>query len=383
MSIHINQKIILVTHELVYGVPQALKDYLIKKKCGQLLFIGLPFFVSRKASVSIYKKGQAVSEEITQRPISFGTLDYFLDFLYVLWSVMKTSGTHDVFIGVNVLNCLAGLLLRKVGKVKKVVLYTMDFVPVRFENRLMNYIFHSIEIVCVKHSDEVWNVSPRMAEGREKFLGISAKKYPQRFIPVGIWNKKIKKRSFDEIKKNQILFIGHLLEKQGVQMVLEALPDVMQKVGDVHLLVIGGGEYEEHLKCIIKKLDLEKNVTLKGWVTERSILDDTMGESAIAVATYQPEKEMLRNFTYFADPNKLKDYLGAGLPIVLTDISYNAVDIEKRGCGILVEYNKADIAAALTTLLQNKDIYKKYRANALQYADELDWMHIYDNVFEQ
>lgn len=382
MSINIKQKIIIVTHELVYGVPQALRDYLIKKKSSQLLFIGLPFFVSRTTSCVLCKQGKITAEKISYRKKSFGIVDYFIDFLQVIWSVLRSHDKYDVFIGVNSLNCFAGLFLKKIGKVRKVILYTMDFVPIRFENKLLNYVFHKIEIFCVKNSDEVWNVSPRMAEGREKYLGLSGKKYPQKFIPVGIWNDKIKKRSMDEIKKNQILFIGHLLEKQGVQMVLEALPSVIKKIGDVKFLIIGGGEYESVLKNKVQELNIQNNVIFTGWITDRNKLDEMIGESMIAVATYKPEKEMLRNFTYFADPNKLKDYLGAGLPIILTNISYNAEEIEKRKCGIMVNYDKNDISEALAKLLKDKPIYKEYRENALNYAKELDWVNVYDKIFK-
>lgn len=379
---NVKEKIIIVTHELVYGVPQALRDYLIKRKSTQLLFIGLPFFVSRKTSCVLYKQGKVEAQKTSYRNKSFGILDYFIDFFQVVWSIFKSPDKYDVFIGVNSLNCFAGLFLKKIGKINKVVFYTMDFVPIRFENKLLNYFFHKIEIMCVKNADEVWNVSPRMEEGREKYLRLSAKKYPQKFIPVGIWNDEIKKRSLEEIKKNQILFIGHLIEKQGVQMVLEALPLVIKEIGDIKFLIVGGGEYEEYLRDKVIQTNLKKNVIFTGWVTDRRKLDQMISESAVAVATYKPEKEMLRNFTYFADPNKLKDYLGAGLPIVLTDISYNAKEIERRKCGVMVNYDKNEIAKALIKLLNNKETYKQYRANALNYAKELDWMNVYDKVFK-
>jgi len=377
----INKKIVIATHELVYGVPQALKDYLLKRKASHLVFLGLPFFVSRNATFTLYKKGKVRESKKLHRPLSFGVFDYFLDFFTVIWWIYKSKNRYEYFIGVNALNCLSGLVLKKMGRVKKVIFYTMDFVPVRFENKLLNYVFHKIEITCVKSSDEVWNVSPRMAEGREKYLDLSRKKYPQRFVPVGIWNKKIKKRPFTKIGKSRIIFIGHLMEKQGVQMVLESFPLIMSEIPKVELLIAGGGDYESELRKKAKKLNLENRVKFTGWITNREELDEMISGSAIAVATYKPEKEMLRNFSYYADPNKLKDYLGGGLPIVLTDISYNAREIEKRKCGVIVKYDKNDISNAVIKLLKNKKALKKYRANTLKYAKELDWINIYNNIF--
>lgn len=378
----IKQKIIIVTHELIYGVPQALRDYLIKRKASNLTFIGLPFLDSRKASLVLYQKGQKIDEKIVFRNKSLGILDYLIDFFQVIWWTYSGKETYDLFIGVNNLNSLAGLFLKKIGKVKKVVFYTMDFVPIRFNNRMLNCIYHEIETICIKKCDEVWNVSPRMAKGREEYLGLSEKKYPQRFVPVGIWNDKIKKRPFEQIKNNQILFIGHLLEKQGVQMVLEALTLVKKEIKEIRFLIVGGGPYENFLNDKVRELNLSRNVIFTGWIKDRDKLDQLISESAIAIATYKPEKKIQRNFTYFADPYKLKDYLGAGLPVVLTDISYNAKEIAKKECGIIVKYDKNEIAKAIIKLMINQEILKKYRQNALNYAKELDWMTVYNNVFK-
>jgi glycosyltransferase involved in cell wall biosynthesis len=152
---------------------------------------------------------------------------------------------------------------------------------------------------------------------------------------------------------------------------------VINKIKDVQLIIVGGGEYLETLKVKVKKLSLEKYVTFTGWVNDRKKIDDMMSESAIAIATYKPEKKQLYNFTYYADPTKLKDYLGAGLPIILTDVSYNAKIIEDKKCGILVKYDKVEIAKAIVSLLQNEEKLVEYRKNSLKYAKEFGWERIF------
>lgn len=165
-------------------------------------------------------------------------------------------------------------------------------------------------------------------------------------------------------------------------MVIESMVEVTKRFKDAKLLIIGGGEYEQVLKTLVRNLKLNKNVIFTGWIRDRNRLDRLIGESSLAVATYKPEKEVLRNFSYFADPNKLKDYLGAGLPIVLTNISYNAKDVVRRKCGILVKYDKEDVSKAILKLLSNKDYLLKFRKNALKLADELDWNNVYGKVFK-
>jgi len=376
MSININQKIVIVTHEMFYGVPHALRDYLLNKKIDKLVFIGHPLVEQRKSSISIYKRGRQILEKYINQNL-YGVLSYISDFLLTGYWIIKQRERYDIFIGVDVLNSLSGLALRKIGIVNRVIFYAMDFNPIRFNSRLLDFIYHKIEELCVKNADEIWNVSPKIAQGREKFLQISRVRYPQKVVQSGVWNKKIKKFPFNKVKKHQLLFLGHLLEKQGLQMVLEATPLIIKEIPDFRFVILGGGEYEKPLKKLAKKLKIQKYVEFKGWIKERRKIDSTLGESAAAIAVYVPEKERLRNFTYYADPIKIKEYLASGLPVILTDVPYNAREIEKRKCGIVVEYQKDEIARKVIALLGNERKLKEYRDNAFAFAKEFDWEIIF------
>ncbi len=379
---HIVYKTVVIsTHQMLYGAPDALRDYFLQRKINQLVYIGHPLVEQRVSFFDSYKNTSLVSSYRIKRTFILGSIDYVIDFFLSFIWIYFLPNKQNLFVGVDPLNCLVGLLLKKLRKVEKVIYYGIDFVPIRFQNRLLNGIFHSIEKFCVIHADEVWNVSPRIAEGREKFLHVLSKKYPQKVVPIGIWFEKIKQRSFKKIKKNQLLFVGHLLEKQGVQLILTAIPHIREKIPNFHFLIIGGGEYENELKRMAFLLKIESCVTFKGWVREREELDECMSESACAIALYKPEKEKLYNFTYYSDPTKLKDYLGAGLPIILTDVSYNAKDIQKNECGIIVDYNSKKVERAVIQLLRDKLLLVKYKRNALQYASQFNWDKIFDNAF--
>ena len=373
------ESIIIVSHTMLYGAAHALRDYLLKKNVDKLLFISLPFYEQRIASSTSYKKG-IVGEEVSVRRASFGVIDYLIDALQVAWWVYKQKSKFSLFIGINPINCIIGLFFRKIVKTKKVIFYAIDFTPKRFENSLLNYLYHKLEIYCVVHSDEVWNVSPRIAEGREQFLQIPNDPTHQIVVPMGIWNKNIKKRDFKDIKKHQLLFVGHLLEKQGVQLVLDAIPDIIRRIPDFKFIVVGGGEYLNILRKKAIDLHIEKHVKFLGWIKDRPTLDSMMSESACAIAIYKPEKEKLYNFTYYSDPTKLKDYLGAGLPIILTDVSYNALKIQEEKCGIIVDYETKSIAEAIQKLMGDEKLLKEYRKNALMYAEEFDWEKILEKA---
>lgn len=375
-----NQKIAIVTHDMFYGCPHALRDYVLSKKVKKVTFISLPLVEQRKSSICVYGEGKL----ILQRQIDYkvrGVLSYIIDFFLVIYWVIGQREKYNLFIAVDPLNAFSGLVLKKLGLIERIIFYSMDFVPIHFENRLLNFIYHKIESLCVKNSDEVWNVSPKIAEGREEFLSISKKKYPQKVVNSGIWINKVKKFPFEKVKRHQLLFLGHLLKKQGIQLVLEAAPFVIKKIPDFKFVILGGGEYEENLRKQVEKLNIKKYVEFKGWIEDREVIDTTLGESAIAIVTYVPEKEKLRNFSYYGDPIKIKEYLASGLPIILTDVSHNAKEIHEERCGILVNYDKKDIENAIISLLNNEEKLKEYRKNAFEYAKGFDWNVIFSRAF--
>ena len=103
------KKIVIATHQMLYGASQALRDYLLKKKINELVYIGLPLVENKTASFNQFKKGKLVkSIEIRRRQV-FGPMDYFIDALFVFWWCIRLRGRYDIFVGVDPLNCIVGI----------------------------------------------------------------------------------------------------------------------------------------------------------------------------------------------------------------------------------------------------------------------------------
>lgn len=373
------QRIVIATHYLMYGAAHALRDYLNLKKANELVLIGLPFHEQRNLLIEEYHKGEEVCTTSSTRKKSPEIINYLKDFLAVILIILKKKEKYDVFIGVNNLNCFAGLVLKKLNIVNKVIYYSIDFVPIRFSNKLINNVYHSIEIFAVKNSDEVWNVSPRIAEGREEFLNLK-KTSKQKVVPIGIWKDRRINLESGEINKHQAVFIGHILEKQGVQEVIDAIPYILKDIPKFRFIIIGEGEYLKTLKEKVKEKNLQDSVIFQGKISNRDEINKYLSESAVAYATYKPEKERLYNFTYYADPTKIKDYLSAGLPIIMTDVPYNADYLMKKQCAVVVEYNAKEIAKATKSLLLNDDQLTQFRRNAHALSQHFNWVKIFNKI---
>ena len=68
-------------------------------------------------------------------------------------------------------------------------------------------------------------------------------------------------------RKKIIFTCGKLVERKGHDMVIKALPKILQEVGNVIYIIAGAGPYEASLRKLVHDLKLSSNVILKGRVS--------------------------------------------------------------------------------------------------------------------
>ena len=231
----------IVTHVFATGPSQELEEYL-KGKVNTLMFIGHPFSYAKdvQSFYRIYENGKLLQERNGVALKLPELIVYFKDFFYTLVWTAKARKNFDIFVGVDPLNCFAGIFLNKIKKTRKVIMYTIDYVPKRFNNKSLNWLYHRLDSYCVMHSDQIWNLSPRMAVEREK-KGV-LKDDKQIVVPIGVNFNRIKRLSLGEINRNCVVYMGHLRKGQGLELIIQALPKIVKKIPSIKLLIIGTGQ---------------------------------------------------------------------------------------------------------------------------------------------
>lgn len=365
---------VIVTHVYASGPSFSLEEYL-SPQVKSLLFIGHPFSYTKdtRSFVRFYRNGKLIREAHFMRWKGPELAFYIKDVLLTLWWIFRYIGRADYFIGVNCLNATTGLMLRSIRKVKYVIFYTIDYVPVRTPNSLLNFLYHRLDRFSVEKSFKVWNLSQRMVEGREKNGISSVYRNKQIVVPVGtLPTSQIV--SLQKIDRYKIVFMGHLREGQGVELLISAMHEVIKKVPSAHVLIIGGGPLEEKLRQEVKKMKLEKQIYFTGFVKDFLEVQNLLKDAAIAVAPYVDNE---RTFTRYTDPGKPKDYLASGIPVIITKVPEVALEIDKRKCGIAISYSKLELANAIIKLLSNDKLLTQYKKNAIQMAKDYTWEKIY------
>ena len=381
MKLPTDQSITIVTHRLYNGVSDDLARYLIDQDIENVWFISHDFAAStsRVSRIVHYKNSQIVLERCTRDYRAFPeVLVYLKDIVVTFWWLRFLVRDTRVVVGFGAFNTLGGLVLRHRLRVSTVIFYSVDFVPHRFDSSFLNLIYHWIDKVALERSDERWNLSPRMAEGRERLFHLDSKKYHQQVVPVGLWLKDFPNYNIEQINRYELIFVGHLLEKQGIQLVLSAMTEIKKVISECRFRIIGSGDYEDKLRKTVLELGLEESVIFEGAIFDQTIVNEKLARAAVGVALYSKE---LDTFTYYADPTKIKTYLAAGLPVLLTDVPYNATEIAQNGAGIIVAYDEKELAQVVIEVMQDQDKLIRYRKAALEYSRRFDWADIFNGQF--
>lgn len=340
------KRVVIATHVFTPGTSQAFRNY-CKKKKFETLFIGHSIF------------GNILTWGL-------GALDTF-------WKVFKTGKVYDLYVGFDNLNAFAGIQLKKLGKVKKVIFMTPDYSHTRFKNPILNSIYHFLDYYCLRNADMVWNSSSVMVGEREK-RGIP-KKYRSKQIMVPDGTDIVKQIPFEKRNRFEIVFVGHLKTGMGLELLISSFPNVQKKIPKANLLIIGSGPIENELKRMAKGLNIE----FTGFMGNLKSVYKRLTYSMVAVAPY--EKNTLSENT---DPGKVKLYLSAGLPMIISKVPLVALEIAREKCGLSVNpANEKEFTNALIKLLTNESILKEFINNTQKLRKKYSWDNIFDHALKK
>lgn len=153
-------------------------------------------------------------------------------------------------------------------------------------------------------------------------------------------------------KKRQICFAGLISPQRGLEYVVKAMEFVHAR-----LLLIGNFTSEDFLKKL-KSLNGWANVDYLGYQS-RELLENYLTESCAGIVTFLS----LPNHTH-SQPNKMFEYMAAGLPVIASNFPLWEEIIDKNKCGICVNpENPEEIAGAISFLFENPSVAKKMGEN--------------------
>lgn len=165
----------------------------------------------------------------------------------------------------------------------------------------------------------------------------------------------------------------HLLILQGsginIQRGAEELVQSMQFLDDCFLMIIGGGDVLPILKQMVEKL----NITDRVHFFPRMPYQQMMAYTQLAELGFCLDKNTNLNYR-FSLPNKLFDFIQAGVPIVASHLTEIEKIIRKYDIGIFIGNHEPEtIASTIREALSDGERRKRWQQNLAIAAAELCW----------
>ncbi len=149
----------------------------------------------------------------------------------------------------------------------------------------------------------------------------------------------------------------------------EELVDAIFRTERFILLIIGSGDALPDLKSKVSELNIGERVRF----IDRLPWDEVMRYTRAADIGLSLDKNTNLNYQ-FSLPNKLFDYIGAGIPVIVSDLPEVKKIVTLYHCGITIsEVSAEKISEALMELLYRPDTLSFLKENAKVAAKNLNW----------
>ena len=237
-------------------------------------------------------------------------------------------------------NDLAGLLVgvfAKAIKPKLILVYDSHEFAINqlpYQSKISIWFYKVLENILIKYVQKVINVSDSIANEYSHLYGISK---PHLVLNCPLYSEPPKHNMFREnlgISVDQTIFLyqGRLSKDRNIKLLVEAFSE--QKSDKNVLVCMGYGPLENFIK---KKAQQQSNVFFHSAVNQDVLLKFTISAD-YGILFYE---DSCLNHRYCL-PNKLFEYLMAGLPVLTSNLPEMKRLVETEGVGIVAKENTVE-----------------------------------------
>jgi glycogen(starch) synthase len=172
------------------------------------------------------------------------------------------------------------------------------------------------------------------------------------------------RREFAEPHEKLVLLVGRLVYEKGFQLALDALPEVIERVGNVRFLVAGSGTHEAELKAQADRLGLTEHGTFLGWIGD-DVLHSLyrIADLCVVPSIYEP-------FGLVA-----LEAMASGCPCIVADTG-GLREVVPQGERVGLRFNGGDaehLGVMIERLLVDDELRDRLVAEASEHVLRFDW----------
>lgn len=370
-------KTVIFSHYATTGACEELRDWLVGLGAREVVYVAFPFGGNpdRFIRAERYLGGRLARAARSWLRLRLPEpLAYAKDFAYALAYAVRFGWRADTLVAGDNLLALAAALARPVARVRRVVYYMIDYTPVRYANRLLNALYYWADRQAAQRASAVWPLTEAMIRARFAAGRLDERRVRWAAVPYGS-HPAADDRPFDA---RRVVYLGDVVRSKGSSLLVPFARELKKRVPDFAFTVIGGGRDLGALRAEVAAAGLEGQVDVRGFVASMSDVLALLSRGGVALAPYDPSDP--NSFTFYADPGKVKVYLGCGLPVVLTDVPPIARELERAGAGRVAAYDAADLAEKVAAVMGAPE-YAAMRARAGELGRACAWPRVFEAAF--
>ena len=184
---------------------------------------------------------------------------------------------------------------------------------------------------------------------------------------------------FDITKKKnpkKVVFAGAMYFHRGLDVLLETIPLVIEKIPDAKFVLLGSGTEMDKLKEIVSKNKLDNSVEFKGWI-EREKIPENIADASIGIGPLR-----LTEVTSRALPIKVLEYMAVSLPLIAQKGTLPNDVLENEKNGFFIE-NHIELAEKIILLLNEPKKVQNMGAHSLKLVQKFSWDQVVDSVINE
>jgi glycosyltransferase involved in cell wall biosynthesis len=152
-------------------------------------------------------------------------------------------------------------------------------------------------------------------------------------------------------ERTEVIFVGQLIRRKGLDILLEALKPLFAEFRDLHLTVVGAGEDLPALRALIREAGIEERVSLAGVLPADQVQTRVTAAQVLVLPSRWDGWGMVIN-----------EALSNGVPVIASD-QCGAADLIRQGVNgyVFRSEDLEDLRGCLRRFLDKADEWSKLR----------------------
>jgi glycosyltransferase involved in cell wall biosynthesis len=172
-----------------------------------------------------------------------------------------------------------------------------------------------------------------------------------------------------------LVYQGILVPGRGIETALA----VLKKLPEYGLVLLGGGELGSYYHDMVQGSGVAERVLFAGKVPQRELLQHTAGcDVGLSLI------DNICDNNYYALPNKLFEYVMAGLPVIVTELPQMKAVVEDYRIGAVVpERNPQAVANVLLKWDKSESEFRALKRHCRKASLDLNWEKEFEKAYSK